>query len=44
MYFKEQWVKIELGLCKGLKKFDKREKIAEADSKRRLSQLLGKRR
>jgi SsrA-binding protein len=39
MYFQKQWVKVELGLCKGLKKYDKRQKIAEEDSKRRLSQL-----
>jgi SsrA-binding protein len=39
MYFQKQWIKIELGLCRGLKKFDKRQKIAEEDSKRRLQQL-----
>jgi SsrA-binding protein len=40
LYFKEnQWIKIELGLCRGLKKYDKREKIAAEDSKRRLAQL-----
>ncbi len=39
MYFQKQWVKVELGLCRGRKKFDKRQKIAEEDSKRRLAQL-----
>jgi len=43
MYFKEQWVKVELGLCKGRKKYDKRQKIAEEESKKRLSQLMRKR-
>ena len=39
MYFKNQWVKIELGLCRGMKKYDKRQKIAADESKRRLAQL-----
>ena len=39
VYFKEQWIKIELGLCRGRKKYDKRQKIAEDESKRRLAQL-----
>ena len=39
LYFKNQWIKIELGLCRGRKKYDKRAKIAEEDSKRRLAQL-----
>ena len=42
IYFKDQWVKIELGLCRGRKKYDKRQKIAEEESKRRISQLLRK--
>lgn len=40
VYFKEQWVKLELGLCKGRKKYDKRQKIAEAESKRRLAGIM----
>jgi len=39
MYFKDQWVKIELGLCRGRKKYDKRQKVAAEESKRRLAQL-----
>ena len=39
MYFKNQWVKLELGLCRGRKKYDKREKIAAEDNKRRLAQI-----
>ncbi|MBN1309345.1 MAG: SsrA-binding protein SmpB [Chitinispirillaceae bacterium] len=44
LYFKKQWVKIELGLCRGRKKWDKRRKIAEKESKRKIRQLIaGKR-
>lgn len=39
LYFKKQWVKLEIGLCRGRKKYDKRQKIAEKDNKRRLAQL-----
>jgi len=39
LYFKDQWVKIELGLCRGLKKYDKRQKMAAQESKRNLAQL-----
>ena len=39
IYFKEQWIKVELGLCRGRKKADKREKIAEAENKRKLDHL-----
>ena len=39
IYFKRHWVKIQIGLCKGLKKYDKRQKIAEEESKRRLAAL-----
>jgi len=39
LYFKNQWVKLELGLCRGRKKYDKRQKIAEDDNRRRLAHL-----
>jgi SsrA-binding protein len=39
IYFKKQYVKIQIGLCRGLKKYDKRQKIAEEESKRRLAAL-----
>ena len=39
IYFKKQWVKIQIGLCRGLKKYDKRQKIAEEESKKRLAAL-----
>jgi SsrA-binding protein len=40
VYFKKQWVKVEIGLGRGRKKYDKRQKIAAADSKRKINQLL----
>lgn len=40
VYFTKQWVKIELGLCKGRKKYDKRQKIAKEESKRQISKIL----
>lgn len=40
LYFKKQWVKMELGLCRGRKKWDKRQKIAENDAKRKINQLV----
>ena len=40
VYFDKQWIKVELGLGKGMKKFDKRDKIAKEDSKRHLAQVM----
>ncbi|MBD3346371.1 MAG: SsrA-binding protein SmpB [Chitinivibrionales bacterium] len=40
IYFAKQWVKMEIGLCRGRKKFDKREKIAEQESKKRIAALM----
>jgi SsrA-binding protein len=40
VYFDKQWVKMEIGLCRGLKKYDKREKIASEETKRRLAQIM----
>jgi SsrA-binding protein len=44
MYFKNQWIKVEIGLCRGRRKYDKRQKIAEQDSKRSLAHLMNLRR
>lgn len=43
LYFKKQWVKIEIALCRGRKKWDKRQKIAENESKRTMQKFLNKR-
>jgi len=40
VYFDKQWVKMEIGLCRGMKKFDKRDKIATEETKRRLAQVM----
>lgn len=40
VYFKRQWVKIELGLCRGHKKYDKRQKIAAEENKKRLAAVM----
>ncbi|MCX6807099.1 MAG: SsrA-binding protein SmpB [Candidatus Berkelbacteria bacterium] len=38
MYFKNNRVKIELGLCQGLRSYDKREKIKKRDVEREIRQ------
>ena len=40
MYFKNNLVKIELGIGKGKKLYDKREEIAKKDAERRIKQQL----
>jgi SsrA-binding protein len=40
LFFDRQWVKVEIGLCKGRKKYDKRQKIAAEESKRRLKKVM----
>lgn len=40
VYFDRQWVKLEMGLCKGRRKYDKRQKLAKDESKKRLAQLM----
>lgn len=44
LYFKKQWVKMEIALCRGLKKWDKRQKVAENESKRQLRKLFERQR
>ena len=43
LYFKEGRVKVELGLAKGRQKGDKRQAIAERDSKREIERAIGQR-
>lgn len=40
VYLKGPYVKVELGLAKGKKKYDKRREIAEKEAKKRLEQAL----
>ncbi|MDI1460539.1 SsrA-binding protein SmpB [Catellatospora sp. KI3] len=43
MYFKDGWAKVELGLAKGKKEYDKRQDIAKRDANREISRELGRR-
>ena len=40
LYFKGQYVKLKLGLCRGKKDYDKRAAIAERDAKRNMSRAI----
>ena len=42
-YYKKQYVKVELGLCKGKKLYDKRETIAKRDAKRVIDRAMKER-
>ena len=44
LYFKNSKVKVELGLCRGKKIYDKRDSAAEKDSKRLIERSLKERR
>ena len=43
LYFKENRVKVELGLCRGKKLYDKREAIAERETQRELARVVKQR-
>ncbi len=43
MYFKGSYVKVELGVCRGKKNYDKREDIARRDAKRDMDRALKER-
>ncbi len=40
LYLKGQYVKLELGLCRGKKNYDKRDAMAERDAKRNMDRAL----
>ena len=40
VYFKNSRVKVELGLCKGKKTYDKREAVAKRDAKREMDRAM----
>jgi SsrA-binding protein len=42
LYFKDGWAKIELGLAKGLKSYDKRQVMAERDAKKEIAKEMGR--
>jgi SsrA-binding protein len=43
MYFKDGWVKVELGIARGLKSWDKRQVLAERDAKKEIAKEMGRR-
>ncbi len=42
MYFSNGWAKVELGLARGRKSYDKRQAIAERDANREIARELGR--
>ena len=42
VYFKNANVKVEIGLCKGKKLYDKRESAAKRDAQREIERKMGK--
>ena len=42
LYFKGSKVKVEIGLCKGKKLYDKRADIAQRDAKREMNRAIKK--
>ena len=43
MYFKDGWAKVEIGLARGKKSYDKRQDLAKRDANREISRELGRR-
>ncbi|RZU76276.1 SsrA-binding protein [Micromonospora kangleipakensis] len=43
MYFADGWAKVELGLARGRKSYDKRQAMAERDANREIARELGRR-
>jgi SsrA-binding protein len=43
LYFSDGWAKVELGLARGKKAYDKRQDLAKRDADREISRALGRR-
>lgn len=43
MYFNEGWAKVELGLARGLKSYDKRQVLAARDAQKEIAREMGRR-
>jgi SsrA-binding protein len=43
IYFADGWAKVEIGLARGKKAYDKRESLAKRDSDREITRALGRR-
>ncbi len=44
LYFSDGWAKVELGLARGKKSYDKRETLAKRDADREVARVMGRRR
>lgn len=42
MYFSNGWAKVEIGLARGLRSYDKRQALAERDANREIARELGR--
>ena len=43
IYFSDGWAKVELGLAKGKRSYDKRQDLAKRDAEREISRVIGRR-
>jgi SsrA-binding protein len=43
LYFSDGWAKVELGLARGKRSYDKRQDLAERDANREIARALGRR-
>jgi SsrA-binding protein len=43
IYLKDSWAKVELGVARGKRAYDKRQTLRERDDRRRINQALGRR-
>lgn len=43
LYFRDGWAKVELGLARGLKSYDKRQVLAERDARKEIAREMGRR-
>src|SRR6185503_12790396 len=43
LYFSDGWAKVELGLAKGKKSYDKRQDLAKRDADREIARVAGRR-
>jgi SsrA-binding protein len=43
MYFSNGWAKVELGMARGLKSYDKRQVMAERDARKEIAREMGRR-
>jgi SsrA-binding protein len=44
MYFSDGWAKVEIGLARGKKSYDKRDTLAKRDADREIARVMGRRR